>query len=141
MNESIHNHGIKQTQTEAYSPWQNHAESAIRELKKSVHHLMPRIKAPKKLWDFCASYSADIRMMTAHPLYSLQGRMAYEFETGNTPDITEYIKYDWYQLIWYYDSASFPEDKELIGRWLEVMHQIRQALCYWILPETGIPIA
>ena len=44
---------IKQTQTEPYSPWQNRAESGIRELKKMVERLMLRSRSPECLWDFC----------------------------------------------------------------------------------------
>jgi hypothetical protein len=29
----------------------------------------------------------------------------------------------------------------LLGRWIGVAHRIGQAMCYWILPESGIPIA
>ena len=40
-------HAIKQMQTEPHSPWQNHAEGAIRELKKQARCLMQWSKSPK----------------------------------------------------------------------------------------------
>jgi hypothetical protein len=82
---------IKQTFTEPFSPFQNRAEVNIRELKKHVRQLMKRTNTPKRLWDFCASYVAEIRSLTAQPLYSLHGRTPHELVTGNTPDISEYI--------------------------------------------------
>ena len=45
---------IKQSTTEAHSPWQNRAESAIKELKKNVLRIMQRTGTPKRLWDFAS---------------------------------------------------------------------------------------
>eukprot|EP00957_Ditylum_brightwellii_P198720 15146423-Ditylum_brightwellii.AAC.1 len=45
--------GIKQTNTEPNSPWQNRAEAGIKELKKHVNRLMKRKHALRKLWDYC----------------------------------------------------------------------------------------
>ncbi len=134
-------HGIKQTQTEPYSPFQNRAEVNIRELKKRTRRLMHQTRTPKRLWDFCAKYVAELRCLTAQPLYSLHGRTPFELVTGNTPDITEYISFNWYQPVWYYDSTTFPDSNKHIGRWIGVAHNIGQAMCFWILPRSGIPIA
>ena len=108
-------HGIKQTLTEPYSPFQNRAEINIRELKKHVQRIMGKTKTPKRLWDFCASYVAELHRLTAQPLYSLHGRTPYEMVTGNTPDISEYITFSWFQPIWYYDKTIFPEETNHIG--------------------------
>jgi hypothetical protein len=135
------NHDIKQTLTEPYSPFQNCAEVNIQELKKHVRRVMGKTKTPKRLWDSCASYVAELRCLTAQPLYSLHGRTPYELVTGNTPDISEYISFSWYQPVWYFDKASFPEETNRIGRWIGVAHNIGQAMCFWILPKSGIPIA
>jgi len=43
--------------------------------------------------------------------------------------------------VYYYDPSDFPEDRELIGRFIGVAHNVGQALCYWILPKSGRPIA
>lgn len=134
-------HGIKHTLTEPYSPFQNRAEVNIRELKKHVRRTMSKTKTPKRLWDFCATYVAELRCLTAQPLYSLHGRTPYEMVTGNTPDISEYISFSWYQPIWYYDKTSFPEERNLLGRWIGVAHNVGQAMCFWILPKSGTPIA
>jgi hypothetical protein len=96
---------------------------------------------PKHLWDFCAQYVAEIRSLTAQPLFSLEGRTLFELVTGNTLDVSEYISFSWYEPVYYYDSTSFPQRKELIGRWIGVAHNVGQALCFWVLPKSGIPIA
>jgi len=43
--------------------------------------------------------------------------------------------------VYYFDTAAFPEKRELIGRWMGVAHNIGQAMCFWILPKSGVPIA
>jgi hypothetical protein len=108
-------HAIKQTLSEPYSPWQNRAEGAIRDVKNHARCLMSRNNAPRCLWDFCTCYTAEIRCLTAQPLYSLHGRTAYELVTGDTPDISEYAEFDWYQPIWYYEGNAFPEERRLLG--------------------------
>ncbi len=133
--------GIKQTFTEPHSPFQNRAEINIRELKKQTRRIMQQSQCPLPLWDLCASYVAEIRNLTAQPLYSLHGRTPFELVTGNTPDISEYIAFKWYQPVWYHDNSTFPEPTRHIARWIGVAHKVGQAMCFWILPSSGVPIA
>ena len=130
---------IKSTQSEPYSPWQVRAEGCIREVKKSTRQIMTSTKAPKCLWDYCAVYVCEIRCLTAHSHFALQGRTPYEMVTGRTPDISEYVEFQWYDMLWYYDQEDFPEDRRRLGRWLGVAHRVGQACCYYILPESGEP--
>jgi hypothetical protein len=139
--EICRDHGIKQTQTEPYTPYQNRAEVNIRELKKVTRRLMQRTNTPARLWDHCATYAAELRCLTAQPLFSLHGRTPFEIVTGNTPDISEYISFEWYQPVWYFDNTSFPEPTRHVGHWIGVAHNIGQAMCFWVLPMSGIPIA
>ena len=61
---------------------------------------------------------------------------------GTPPvDITEWLEYDFYQPVWFYSPAAFQVEKQLLRRWLGVAHRVGQALCYWILPVSGVPIA
>jgi hypothetical protein len=63
----------------------------------------------------------------------------YEWVTGGTPDISSLIDYD---PVWYFDEvALFPEPKRHIGHWLGEAYNVSQAICYWILPISGTPIA
>ncbi len=82
-----------------------------------------------------------IRNLTAHPHYNLQGRTPYELVTGNTPDISEYTDFAWYDNVWYFDQeAAFPENRRKLAKWLGVAHRVGQALCYYLLPSSGKPI-
>ena len=133
--------GIKTSTSEPYSPWQNRTEVEIRELKRHVRRLMSRTQTPKQLWDFCTLYTTDLRNRIVRPLRQQHGRTPYEILTGNTPDISEFLEFEWYQPVWYYEPTAFPEQRKHLARWIGVAHRVGQAMCYWLLPESGIPIA
>jgi hypothetical protein len=128
---------VKQTVSEPLTPWQNRAESEIRELKKQVLRIMTHEGVPQRFWDYVAEYVSEIWSRTAHPLYDLKGRTAIEHVTGETPDITEWLEYRMYQPVWYLDPGYFPEEKKLLGRWLGPAHRVGQAFCCWIAPKLG----
>jgi hypothetical protein len=132
--------GIKTSTSEPYSPWQNRTEVEIRELKRHVRRLMARTKTPTPLWDFCTLYATDLRNRLARPLHQLHGCTPYEMLTGNTPDISEFLEYEWYQPVWYFEPTAFPNQRKILARWIGVAHRVGQAMCYWLLPQSGIPI-
>jgi hypothetical protein len=134
-------HGIAMSNTEPYSPWQNQAEGAIREIKRHTLCLMTKTHTPKALWDFCAVYACELHNRIALPMYQLHGRTPIETLTGNTPDISEYLEYEWYQPVWILSPGAFPEETHTLGRWLGVAHRVDQAMCFWVLHPSGIPIA
>mmetsp|Transcript_24287 Transcript_24287/g.34810 ORF Transcript_24287/g.34810 Transcript_24287/m.34810 type:complete len:1184 (-) Transcript_24287:1334-4885(-) len=134
-------HHIKMTNTEPYTPQQNKAELGFRELKRHVRRFMARTNTPPHLWDFCAVYTADLRNRLALPLPQLHGRTPHEVLTGNTPDVSEFLEFEWYQPVWYYDPEPFPEQRRKLARWIGIAHRVGQALCYWIIPESGRPLA
>jgi hypothetical protein len=49
--DACHDAGIRVTNTENNSPWQNCTEVEIRELKKDVRRFMSRTNTPLVLWD------------------------------------------------------------------------------------------
>ena len=132
---------ITTTQTERDSPWQNRTEIEIRELKRHVRRFMTRTKTPSILWDFCCQYTAELRNYLARPLPQLHARTPHEILTGNTPDISEFLEFTWYEPVWYYKPAPFPEQTRKLVRWIGVAHRVGQAMCFWLLPMTGVPMA
>jgi hypothetical protein len=97
---------------------------------------------PHRLWDFCSKWSCDICSKSASDHTYLNGRTPYEAVTGHTPDILSVADFDFYEPVWYFDEkASFPEPKQKMARWLGEAYNIGQAMCYFILPQNGIPIA
>ena len=122
---------IKIKQTEPYSPWQNQAESAIRELKKRWKHRMSIKRIPRRLWDYGLVYESEIMSRTAR---GVDKRTGIQRVTGDTPDISEWIDFDFYDPVWYWDSPD-NQDNPLIGRWLGIAHRIGSDMCYRILKE------
>jgi hypothetical protein len=52
--------------------------------------------------------------------------------TGNTPDISEFLEYKWYQPVWYYEPTAFPEQRKHLARWIGVAHRVGQATAGFI---------
>ena len=129
---------VKQTWTEPYSPWQNRAEGGIREVKYYARRLMEKTNAPIRLWCFAYEYAADILSLTATGTYHLGQRTPYEHVMQYTPDISEYVNFQWFQWSYYWDQEL--KEKRLC-RWLGVAHNIGQSFCYWILLKNGSYIA
>jgi hypothetical protein len=141
FNKICQEYHIPVTTTEPYSPWQNRAEGAIREMKRHVRRKMHSRNVPQSLWDFCVKWSCDVRAKSAHKSFDLDGRTPYEVVMGDTPDISSLMDYDFYEPIWYYDEISqFPEPKRKMAQWLAEAHNVGQAINYFILPQSGIPI-
>ncbi len=72
---------------------------------------MHRSGAHKRLWDFCLEYVSELRSRTALGLPSLNGRTPHELVTGDTPDISEWTEFSFYQPVYYYHSSDFPEPR------------------------------
>jgi hypothetical protein len=60
---------------------------------------------------------------------------------GNTPDITEYVRFKWYEPVYYYEDLPFPQSKRILAKWLGVAHCVGQALCYWVMTENAQVLA
>ena len=134
--------GIDLTYAEAERKTQVYkVDLEIRELKKYCHRKMVEKKAPKRLWDFCLRHAAKVRQFL--PRNNLHGRTAMESVNGKTPDISEYLDFDFYDLCWYYTEThpSISKDNRALCRWLGVSHRIGSDMCYWIITETGRPMA
>jgi hypothetical protein len=78
-------------------------------------------------------------MVNQHP--SAQGCTPHEIVIGETPDISEYACFHWYQPVWYLDNATFSESRKHLERWLGVSHHVGQAMCFWLLTESGTIIS
>ena len=61
---------------------------------------------------------------------------------GITPDISEYVEFDFYDFCWYWDTPqSFPHEKKHLGRWLGIAHRVGQAMVYYAMNTNGKFIA
>jgi hypothetical protein len=133
----IRSHHIVLRHTEPYTPKQNFAERMIGELKRKWKHCMVTRSIPSRLWDYGFVYEAEIMSRTAR---GSEGRTGIERLTGDSIDISEWLDFEFYDLIWYWHGPSADKDPNL-GRWLGVAHQIGSDLCYWIINDKAQVLA
>jgi len=72
-----------------------------------------------------------------------QQRTPYEQIMGNTPDISEWLDFSFYDWCWFWNAPThkLTEDKADIGRILGVAHRVGSNMCYWVLTDTGQVLA
>jgi len=121
--------------SEAYFQNQNPVESrAIQWLKRNGEALMNRTNAPDFLWFQAHQYLADIHAVTADE--TLNWMTPRERRHGQTPDISAFLHFKFYEKVYYLDTVSdFPRTKEKTGYWLGVAHSVGDALTYRILTD------
>jgi hypothetical protein len=125
-------------QTESYSPWQNAAESAIRELKKAAGRKMVRAGAPKPFWVDAIELEAYVRSNTAHDIFILQGEVPETVMSGKTSDISQFCEFAFYDWIMFRDQpVAFPDDNPVLGRYLGPAIDVGPALTTKILKANG----
>ena len=127
---------IYNTVNEPYSPWQNLAERMIGNIKRRTRHFMRDTNTPIRLVDYVMRYVASLISFTPTKLINADNRSPYEIVHGNTPNISEYISFDWYCFVWFWDPVSF--QRQRLGRWLGVAHNIGSGHVYYVLNKNGI---
>lgn len=123
---------IKTSTTEPHSPWQNRCENIVGIIQTKAKGRRARRRAPKCVWDFGLVWECEIYSRTA----TKDNRTGLERITGDTVDISEWLEFEFYDLIRYWDTRD-SDNKSSIGRWLGISHHVGSALCYWILTNTG----
>ena len=128
----IRRHDIKHKISEPRRPNQNPAESAIREVKKRWYRIMMKKAVPKRLWDYGIVWVCETGNLSVSSSRYAAGRTPLEFITGETPDISEYTDFSFYDWVLYKPNAGLGEEQ--LGRWLGVSHKVGDQMSYWILP-------
>lgn len=134
----IRKYDIRGKVGEPHRPNQNPAEGVIRELRKKWYRTMFKTNCPKRLWCFGLIYEAKILQRTASYAGDLQGRTPIEKILGETPDISEYMDFGFYDWVVFKQDAGIGETG--LARFLGVATGVGSLMSYWILPQTGIPI-
>jgi len=136
---SIRQYGIDYHISEADLHNQNPVEGVIREIRKKWYRTMVRRKVPRQLWDYGVVWCSEIMSLTHSSAGSINGCIPLENVTGETPDISEYLDFGFYDHVWYKDNAGLGET--LPGRWLGVSHRTGRLMCYNILTQNGTVIS
>ena len=120
-------------------PDQNPAEAAIRELKMRWYRIQSKKNIPDRLWDYGMKWVCETDNITSNSSKYCNGRTPLEIVTGETPDISEYTDFGFYDYVTFRQNAGLGQPE--LGRWLGVSHRVGQLMSYWILPYSGIPIS
>jgi hypothetical protein len=103
----------------------------IGELKRRWKHHMVVRNVPSRLWDYGLRYEAEIMSRTAR---GPEGRTGIERITGDSVDISEWLDFKFYDVVWYWHGEDpTSEENPRIGRWLGVSHRVIAKMCYWII--------
>ena len=76
--------------------------------------------------------------LTASYAARLNGKTPLGSITGETPDISQYLDFGWYDWVWYKEKAGL--DVPWIGKFLGIADSVSNLMTYHILPASGIPI-
>jgi hypothetical protein len=99
---------IRQRVTEPYSGWQNRCEDEIREIRAHYTRIMHLHRCPDAFWDFCFEYVIHLRQFLTRK--AANDRSPIETITGETPDTSEYMEFDFYQFVKYRDIKDNKDD-------------------------------
>ena len=94
---------------------------------------------PRRLSCYGYPYVAKIMQLTASTAGKLQGQKPLELLTGETPEISEYLDFGWYDRVWYKKDTGLEETK--IGRFLVLSHKVGSLMSCWVFPKSGILIS
>jgi hypothetical protein len=119
--------------TEPHTPRQNFAERIIGELKRKWRQRMAMRTIPSRLWDYGLIYESEIMSRMAR---GTERRTGVERLTGDTVDISEWLDFEFFDLVWYLHEPGADNNPRL-GRWIGISHRIGSDMCYWVLNEKG----
>ena len=118
---------------------ENPAESCIREVKRRFFRILTCQKVPMRLWDYLMIWISETGSLLVFRSKFANGRISLELITGETPDISEYLHFGFYDQVVFRNNAGL--EKSTLGRWLGVSHKIGQLMVYWVLLIGGKPIS
>jgi len=121
-----------------YRPNMNPCETVIRELRKKWYRAIFRINCPRSLWSYGLPHFAKIMQITATNAAGLNGETPLGRLLGETPDISHYLDFGWYDLVWYKETAQLDVPK--LGRFLGIADSASNIMSYTVLPMSGRPI-
>jgi len=120
-------------------PNENPAEGGIREIKKRMYRIMMKKHVPRRLWDYGIKWVCETGNLTVSSSRYAKGRTPLEIITGETPDITQYLDFGFYDWVTFKQNAGVGAGE--LGRWLGISHKTGPLMSYWVIPISGIPIS
>ena len=118
---------------------QNPVEGVIREIRRKWYRLMIKQRVPRELWDYGSVWVSETNSLTHTHAGGIDGHIPIATVTGETPDISEYLDFGFYDRVWFKDNAGASPFEP--GRWLGVSSRTGRAMCYWILNQRGAVVS
>ena len=87
-------------------------------MKRRWKNRMTTNNTPLRAWDYALVYESEILSMIARGDDLIPG---LEKITGETVNITEYLDFAFWGLVWYHSDLK---DGPYLGRWLGVSHHV-----------------
>ena len=106
-------------------------------LQSDGNSKMHKKTVPKRLWDFGLVVESKILTQIA---CGQDRHTRYEELTGQTSDISEWIDFEFYDLVYWYDRPNKPDvsnNVRRLARWLGILHRVISGMCYWLITESG----
>ncbi len=98
---------------------------------------MHKKRVPEVLWCYCLEYVSEVLLQNMVKINELT---LYESLTRETPDISEYIEFEFHDWVKYWDPrAKMPGEQ--LGKWLGVCKNVGAAMTYSILKDNGQVVA
>jgi hypothetical protein len=135
----IRKHRIEHKRSETERPNQNPAEGVIREVRKRWYRTIFNTNCLRRLWTYGLPWICAIMRMTASHAGRLQGRTPMEIVTGETPDISEYLDFGFYDWVWFKRDAGIGEIE--FGKFLGISSSTGSLMSYFVLPSSGAPVS
>ena len=88
--------GIDLATIERERPNENYGENLVNIVKTGTAKLMFARRVPMRLWCYAMEYYCDLYSITVPGMYQNKGRTGYEIVFGLTPDISDYIEFQFY---------------------------------------------
>ena len=107
--DAIRKHEIKYHVSGPRRPNENPAEQSIHEIKKRWYHIMLKKKVPTRLWDYSFVWVCETENLSANLSKYAEGHTSIEIITGETPDISEYLDFEFYDWVLYRGNAGLGE--------------------------------
>ena len=92
---------------------------------------MLKKKVPKKLWYYGIIWICETGNISGSSLQYASGRTPLEYFTRDTPVISEYSDFMFYDWITYPTNAGISELS--ICQWLGISHKVGQMISCWVL--------
>ena len=130
----VRKHGIDYHIAEPDFHNQNPVEGCIRELRRKWYRIMVQKRVPEQFWDYGLRWVSETSNLTYTTAGCLSnGTIPLTEVTGETPDISEYLDFAFYDKVWYKDNAGLSPEEP--GRWLGVSSRTGRLMCYHVLTQ------